>query len=70
MSPTVYSQVLSSLARLLALLKNISEVPKRQVVNGVFSSSSYSSFSQASTIMSDAIRKIYNSKKNSDHLNE
>ena len=32
MSPTSYPQALSSLTRLLALLKNISEVPKRQVV--------------------------------------
>ena len=51
MSPTSYSQLLSSLTRLLALLKNISDVPKWQVAkraDGLSLSYPYSSsFSQA-----------------------
>ena len=55
MSPTSYSLALSSLTRLLALPKNISEVPKQQVVKTAEWSNS---FSQASAIMDEAIRKI------------
>ena len=60
MSPTSYSQALSSLTRLIALLKNISEVPKRQVVKTIDSSISLVIFffSQASTKTGEAIKKI------------
>ena len=61
MSPTSYSRALPSLTRLLALLKNISKVPKRQVAKTdrwSISVKSHSSFSQASTIMGEAIRKV------------
>ena len=56
MSPTSYSQAFSSLTRLLALLKNVSEVPKWLKLP--IRPSLSDSFSQASTILGKAIRKI------------
>ena len=61
MSPTSYSRALSSLARLLTLLKNISKVPKRQVAKTgrrSISRPSRRSFRQDSTITAEVIRKI------------
>ena len=60
MSPTSYSRALSSLVRLLTLLKNISKVPKRQVAKTGrrLSCRSSGSFRQDSTLTAEVIRKI------------
>ena len=60
MSPTSYSRALSSLARLLTLLKNISKVPSGKWLKRADSLSccSSGSFRQDSTITAEVIRKI------------
>ena len=57
MSPTSYSRVLSSLTRLLALLKISLKYQSGQWLKRA-DGTSCSSFNQASTLMAEAIRKI------------
>ena len=57
MSPTSYSRAFSSPTRQLTLLKNISKVPKRQVVK-IADSSTYLVVLLSARLMGEAITKI------------